>query len=439
MSTRGEGSVRRSSPAGALRRAAIRAAWIRFVLFVRRKPREERRRAAARELARALGGLRGIYTKLGQLLATRADLLSDEARDELAQLVDSAPPVPFAEVRAALARALGGLGRFSWIDPEPLGTASIAQVHRARLRSGPVVALKVRHPELTPARLEADLRRLTRAARRLRRWVGRGEAERAAAELGRALREELDFEREGRVAEAIALHFADDPRVVVPRVHWEACGPGVLALDYVPRLRLDDPHALLAAGTSAEQCLAIAVDAYGRMVFEQGWFHADPHAGNVFAVDETSALRPAGENRPRILFVDFGLSHRLPDALREELRGGLRALLARDPDGILAGLERIGALVPGREARAREALERALAAGASQAIGAGPAAIGDLRELGKRLVRESGAFRVPPELLLWARTLAHVFALAERVAPGANPMPQLLPHLLRFLAGGGRA
>ena len=421
-----EGAGAPRSAARTLLRAGLLLALRDLGPFGGRRSRAERDTAAGQRLADALGSLRGLYTKLGQHLATRVDALSDEFRAPLDALHQSAPPVPFPVIRGELERGLGSARLFAWIDPEPLGTASIAQVHRARLRSGADVAVKVRHPELSPAGLERDLARLRRALPLLRPWLSPRDGRALLQELGRALVRELDFELEGRTAEQIATAFASDSRVLVPRVHWEVTSTSVLTLDYVPRVRLDDPAALAARGVSPEACLAIVVDAYGRQVFGDGLFHADPHVGNLYLLDDPD--RP-----PRVLFLDFGLAERLAPEVREELRLGLQALLRRDVDSLLAGLSRLLAVIPGREREARAALESALAAGASNALGAGVAAIQSLKQLGKQLVRESRAFRIPRDLLLWARTLAYVYNLGERIAPGADPMRLFLPHLLRFI------
>ena len=421
-----EGAGAPRSAARTLLRAGLLLALRDLGPFGGRRSRAERDTAAGQRLADALGSLRGLYTKLGQHLATRVDALSDEFRAPLDALHQSAPPVPFPVIRGELERGLGSARLFAWIDPEPLGTASIAQVHRARLRSGADVAVKVRHPELSPAGLERDLARLRRALPLLRPWLSPRDGRALLQELGRALVRELDFELEGRTAEQIATAFASDSRVLVPRVHWEVTSTSVLTLDYVPRVRLDDPAALAARGVSPEACLAIVVDAYGRQVFGDGLFHADPHVGNLYLLDDPD--RP-----PRVLFLDFGLAERLAPEVREELRLGLQALLRRDVDSLLAGLSRLQAVIPGREREARAALESALAAGASNALGAGVAAIQSLKQLGKQLVRESRAFRIPRDLLLWARTLAYVYNLGERIAPGADPMRLFLPHLLRFI------
>jgi predicted unusual protein kinase regulating ubiquinone biosynthesis (AarF/ABC1/UbiB family) len=432
MSPVAEGSSRLRRPKSAAR-ALTRAAWLVLLRdlgpFGPRRSRAERDTAAGQRVAATLGSLRGLYTKLGQHLATRVDALSDEFRAPLEALHESAPPVPYQRVRAEIERGLGSLARFAWIDPEPLGVASVAQVHRARLRSGAEVAVKVRHPELSPERVSRDLRGLRRALPLLRPWLRPDDARALLDEVGRALVRELDFEAEGHAAEQIAASFATDSRVLVPRVHWEASGRNVLTLDYVPRVRLDDRAALAARGATPEQCLAIVVDAYGRQVFGDGLFHADPHVGNLYLVDAPAP--------PRILFLDFGLVERLSPEVREELRLGLQGLLKRDVESLLAGLSRLSAVVPGREPEARAALEAALAAGAAGALGESVAGIQSLKQLGKRLVRESGAFRIPRDLFLWARTLAYVYNLAERIAPGSDPMRLFLPHLLKFVTTAG--
>ena len=419
---------RARSPLRVLSRAALGAALLDLGPLgpLRGRTRAQREAAAGQRLANALGALRGIYTKLGQYLATRADALSDDFRAPLEALSDAAPPVPFAVIRAEIARSLGSCERFAWIDPQPLGTASIAQVHRARLRTGGEVAIKVRHPELTPQRVASDVRTLRRVARLLRPWLRGQDVAGLLDEVGAALARELDLELEGRVAEEIAASLAGDARVRVPRVIWEASARSVLTLEYVPGVRLDDAAALAARGIAPEALVAIVADAYGKQVFGGGLFHADPHAGNLYLVDEPGPV-------PRVLFLDFGLAERLSPALREELRLGFQALLRRDVDALVEGLARLSAIVPGRGAQARAAVAAALDAGAAGALGANVAGIQALKELAKRLVRTSGAFRVPRELLLWARTLAYVYNLAERIAPGSDPMRPLLPHVLKFV------
>ncbi len=395
-------------------------------------------REMGRTLASSLGELRGIYTKLGQQLALRADALPDALRAELAALAAGALPVPFLGVRRALERAFEAPDRvFREIDPEPVGSASIAQVHRARLHDGTPVALKVRHEALDEARVARDLRALRRLLR-LGGWLlPRRHALRALSRLveqaAPALVLELDLAREGRMAEAIARDLADDARVVIPRVHWAATNARALALDYVPRVSLLDADALRTRGVAASVCAALVVDCYARQVFERGRFHADPHPGNVFLVDERDPQAPAGGPGPRILLVDFGLSQELSDALRAELRNGLHALLKRDVPGLIGGLRRLGALAPGAERSAEVALCAALDAGAADALASRPEGIEALQRLGARLLRESRAFEIPRELLLLARTLSNLYALCARVAPGFDPTPRILPHLFRFL------
>ncbi|MFQ5699304.1 MAG: ABC1 kinase family protein [Myxococcota bacterium] len=370
------------------------------------------------------------------MLAVRADRLPDEVRHEFGMLVDRAPARPFATVQARLQAQLGTrLRELEWIDPAPLATASIAQVHRARLRDGTPLALKVRHPELTPERVERDLAALGPWLRLAARRVGLPDPGALLAEAESVLRLELDLEREGRIAESLRRDFAGWSAIVVPRVHWRLTAPGVLALDYLPALRLDEPATLRTRGIDPAACARTVADAYGRQVFGRGVFHADPHPGNVLAVDE----RPADPAHPRVLFVDFGLSSALEPAQREALRRGLRALLQRDVEAILDELEAIGAIRPGARSRARGALEEALASGADRALEADRAGLEELIGRAKGWLRESDAFAIPRGLLLFARTLAHVLDLCRRIDPQTDPMRRLVPYVLRFLASPPRS
>jgi predicted unusual protein kinase regulating ubiquinone biosynthesis (AarF/ABC1/UbiB family) len=176
----------------------------------------------------------------------------------------------------------------------------------------------------------------------------------------------------------------------------------------------------------------VVVRAYAKQIFADGLFHADPHAGNLFVIDEPEAIV-----RPRVLFVDFGLSKRLAPALARELRLGMLALLASDLDAFVAGMQRIGCLAPGAEPRVREAVATMFARLRGEA--AGPLGLGAdrilaLKDEAKRLLYETPGLALPADLLLYAKTLSYLFALARELAPEVDPMRLTVPHLLRFLA-----
>jgi len=384
----------------------------------------------------ALGRLKGPFAKLAQFGALRVDLLPEEAREALLRLRDRVPPLPAAWIRWMLERELRAPLEtcFRTFDPHPLGSASIAQVHRATLPDGRRVAVKVQYPWLQGS-VGADMRLL----RLLARWLGRGAAPTDAvfAEFARGLREELDFCREARVASEIARNLADDTQVVVPRVVSSHSSRRVLTMELLPTLPLTDRGALAARGIAAAEVLEIVARAYARQVFVDGLFHADPHPGNLFVIDE-----PGADRHPRVLFVDFGLSKHLDAGLREELRRGILALLQGDIEAFLDGMQRMGMIAPGAEEAVRKALHAMFArlrgAGGSP-LALGAARVLDLKDQAKQLLYETPGLTLPSDLLHYARTVAYLFRLGQELDPEVDLMKLAVPYLLRFLSDSSGA
>jgi ubiquinone biosynthesis protein len=419
---------------------AVAGDWLVLVLllpFASAGRRAARRRAfdarAAARLAATLGSLKGPFAKAGQFAANRHDLLPASVTTPLAELRDRVPPLPFPEVRAAVERELGAPLEtlFAEFDPEPLGAASIAQVHRARLPGGEAVAVKVQYPWLE-ASLSADLAWVGLAARVFSRRGAAVDRERLVGEFAAGLREELDFTREARVAAEIAQNLAHDPRVVVPRVLPSHSSRRLLTMSYAPAVRVDDRAGLARLGVAPRAVLEILARAYAKQVFVDGLFHADPHPGNLFVLDE-----PGAAAQPRLLFVDFGLSRRLDPVLRREMRLGIYALLQRNPAGFLDGMERMGMIASG----AREGVARAVGgmferiAGGGGPLGVPAAQVLSLKDEAKRLLQETPGLQLPNDLLLFAKTLSYLFALGAALDPETDLMQLSLPYLLQFLAG----
>jgi ubiquinone biosynthesis protein len=372
--------------------------------------------------------------KLGQFAALRYDALPAEAREAFAALRDDVPPLPFAAVRPVVESELGRPleEAFAAFEPLPLGAASIAQVHRARLPDGRPVAVKVQYPWLR-ASLPRDLR-LARAALRLPALgrSRRSEAhERLFTEFARGLAEELDFVREARVAAEIARNLADEPGVVVPAVVASHSSARVLTMDYHPAVPILDRAGLRRLGVDPGEVVEILVRAYARQIFVDGLFHADPHPGNLFVLEEP------GPRGPRVLFVDFGLSRRLEPELRRELRAAILALLRGDLDAFVGGMDRLHMIAPGAEPAVRAAVARML--GRLRGDGASPLALGAdrvlaLKDEAKALLLETEGLQLPNDLLLYAKTLSYLFGLGAELAPEVDLMRLTVPWLLRFLA-----
>ena len=398
--------------------------------------REALRRAlserSARRFADALGELKGVYAKLGQFASLRIDLFSPEAIHALASLRDSVAPLPFPEVRAAVEAELGAPLEqlFAEFEPAPLGAASIAQAHRARLHDGAPVVVKVQYPWLRDS-LRADLRLVGALFRRWPGRIARGERDRLFAEFAAGLREELDFEREARVGAEIAQNLAGDARIVVPEIVLSHSNARVLTMRYHPAVGLGDTAGLARLGVSRAEVLGILARAYASQVFVDGLFHADPHPGNLFVLDEPDAAR-----HPRVLFVDFGLSRRLDPALRRELRLGLYALLQRDTGAFVAGMQRMGMVEPGAEPEVRASVEAMFERLASRggALGMGGGAVLPLKDEAKALLAKTPGLTLPNDLLLYAKTLSYLFALGAQLAPEVDVLQIALPYALRFMA-----
>ncbi len=400
----------------------------------RRQRRTDRSLRSTARLVRTLGRLKGAYVKAGQFASVRHDLVPAATAEALVALQDRVPPLPFETIRRVVESELGAplATLFPEFEPTPLGAASIAQVHRALLPDGREVAVKVQYPWVR-ASLAADLRMLRRIVRLGLRATGRQvpDLDTLLEEFRSGLVEELDFEREAQVASEIAANLSDDPQIAVPAIVAERSSSRVLTMTYCRTLKIGDVGALDARGIPRDEVLRVLARAYAKQVFADGLFHADPHPGNLFVVDE-----PGASETPRVLFVDFGLSKRLSPALRSDLRLGIYALLQSDLDAFVQRMDAMGMIAPGAHEGVREAVGRMFERIREQggALGVPGRAILGLKDQAKELLRETPGVQLPNDLLLYARTLTYLFALGDQLAPEVDLVKLSTPYLLQFLA-----
>lgn len=280
------------------------------------------------QLRMALEDLGPTFVKLGQILAGRADLFGPAWIAELEKLHSQAPTVPIEVVRAQLAEDLGAPPEevFARFDAEPLAAASIAQVHGAQLHDGTEVIVKVRRPGIRPV-IEADLRLLERLAQLaedewpdLRPYQPAG----LVRQLGRSLRRELDLQSECHNAERIAAHFARREHIVIPTVYWDWTGERVNVQQRIDGIPGHELARVDAAGLDRMLLAQRGAQAVLKMIIEDGFFHADPHPGNVFYLPGN-----------RLAFIDFGMMGRLSDARRDQLLSLMLGLVQRDPQAVV--------------------------------------------------------------------------------------------------------
>jgi len=291
-------------------------------------PRREEPYTSPEHVRMALEDMGAAFIKLGQILSSRPDLLPPDYQEELGKLQDSAPTISADIVNEVIAAELGRspTAIFANFNPKPLAAASIGQVHGATLRDGSEVVVKIRRPGVVE-QIEEDLEILhTMAAAASRRWelARRYDVVGLSQEFAQTLRAELDYIREGRNAERFAENFSDNAAVHVPEVFWELTTARVLTLERIHGTKIDDLAALDAAGIDREELAERAARVILKMIFEDGFFHADPHAGNFLV-----------ERGGRLAIIDFGMVGTVDTRTREQLVELLFAVTSRDPDRLV--------------------------------------------------------------------------------------------------------
>jgi ubiquinone biosynthesis protein len=308
--------------------------WVPFHRVLSRRVHRGPTYSTAEHLRLALEELGPTFVKLGQLLSTRPDLLPQAYLTELAKLQDALAPVPAEVIIELVTQELGGPPDevFASFDLVPLASASIGQAHSATLHDGTEVVVKVRRPG-SVERIDEDLEILQNfASQANRRWKEAADYDLAglAEEFARTLRAELDYLAEGRNAEQFAENFADNPGVHIPRVHWDTTTTRILTLERIRGVKVSDLAALDAAGIDRPALAARATEVAAQMIFDDGFFHADPHPGNLFI-----------EADGRIGLIDFGMVGTVDAELRERLGLLLVALARKDPHRIASALSRL--------------------------------------------------------------------------------------------------
>ena len=421
-------------PVIGLRKVAERNRTRRMVTFARR----------FRALAVELGGL---MIKVGQYMSSRLDVLPPELTKELEGLQDEVPAVPFADIREFAQRELGVPFEhvFASIDTEPVAAASLGQVYRVRLSESDAAeagfdaaVIKVQRPGID-AVVDVDLAALRRVARWLQRFRAvskRANAPALIEEFARTSLEEIDYLHEAANAERFSDLFAGDQRVKVPAVAWERTTRRVLTLEDVSAIKIIDKPALVAAGIDPNEVATRFAEIMFDQFFVHGFFHADPHPGNLFVAPRPD---PSVGQEWALVFVDFGMMGEVPPTLRADLRKLLVAAAARDGKGLVAAIQGAGVLLPGADTHE---LEKILTTMFARFGGMGFA---ELREVDPREFRDFAEefgevlleqpFQLPENFLLIGRAASLTSGLCSSLNPSYNLWESVEPYAQQLIRG----
>ena len=430
-------------------RYMVQAWW--FELFLPRiglsrlaaRGRAARLRRLARRFHALAVSLGGLMIKVGQFMSSRLDVLPPEITKELEGLQDEVPPVDFAAIRALAEAELGAPleSVFASVDPVPVAAASLGQAHRGRLSPADAadagfvdVVVKVQRPGIEKI-VDVDLA----ALRRVAGWLDRVKVVAAHVDLPVLIEEfaatsleEIDYFHESRNAARFAENFADDPRVRVPEIAWERTTRRVLTLEDVTAVKIIDLDGLRDAGIDPAEVASEFATVMFDQLFRDGYFHADPHPGNLFVTPT-----PGGERPWRLTFVDFGMMGEVPDRLRRDLQAVMIAVASRNGKQLIDSIRDVGVLLPSADTAE---LERAMTALFARFGGMGFAELQkvDPREF-QAFATEFGdvirslPFQLPENFLLIVRAVSLTSGVCSSLEPDFNMWDAVEPYAAQLV------
>jgi ubiquinone biosynthesis protein len=368
----------------------------------------------------AIEELGPAFVKFGQIMATRSDILPEELLAELRKLQDHVKPVPFEEIRPRIEACCPATGTwFRSIDETPVASASIAQVHRAVLLDGTPVALKIQRPGIGEL-IETDLLILLKMAERVEQVFPEARIYNPTGmvrDFTFQIRRELDFLAEARTAERMRKNFTGVPKIHIPKIYPEYSSSRLLVMEYAEGIRIDDLQGIRAHGLDPQEIGARGFRAYLRMIFEDGFFHGDPHPGNLLvAMDGT------------IVILDFGIAGTLRPEKRQLFISFLSALLNGDTELMITSLEGLGVGIPSEN---RERLQddlfilmQDLDLGSTISRFSFAPFVNELADVMRRY-----RITVPASLMLLLKVLVMILDIGVRLDPEFTVGEELAPYL----------
>ncbi len=393
-----------------------------------RRTAEHRYQRHARRFRMLATRLGGLWIKVGQFLSTRLDVLPKTVTDELAGLQDEVPSESFDAMRGKIESSFDRPLEecFQRVDAQPLASASLGQVHRARLPAGDEVVIKVQRPGIRDL-IKIDMDSLQTVVRWVKRYPPisrRADLDAIFAEFSQTVWQEVDYIAEAENARRFAEMFADDANVRIPKVYAQQSTREVLVLEDVYFIKITDYAAIEAAGVELDQVAERLLHTYFHQIFDENFFHADPHPGNLF-------VEPLGSGNWRLVFVDFGMVGRITPEAKAGLRDAAIAIGTGNVDRMMQAYQRLGVLLPSADIDRIRDIEEAMLSrmwGKSmrEIIQTHPQ---EMREIASefRDVLYEMPFQVPADLLFLGRCISILMGMCVGLDPGFNFFESLRP------------
>ena len=451
-----------SSPRNAVRRlwrvyyvtcrVAVSYIWLALAERFRSKDAAAQAEATAHQrnarlIRDAVVELQGLFIKVGQLISIMANFLPEAFRKELEELQDKVPPRPYEDIEARLLEEYEGRQPnevFAFFDRHPVASASIGQVHRARLTTGEDVAVKVQYPDIEEI-VRVDLRALKRIFWVLKRFMPDWGFDATYREIREMVLAELDYKQEAASLAKVASNFAGRSDVLFPEVMPAYCTHRVIVTSWMDGPKVADLRSLEAVGVDRKAVARLFVEAYCQQIFIDGFYHADPHPGNLLV-----QRRPDGS--PAIVFLDFGATAHVSESMRKGMVNFLQGAMTRDTGKLVAAMKEMGFI--SRNAKP-EVFDRVIEYfhdklrsevmvegfslkdirfNAEQKL----ESLLDLRDMNVSLGDMRDSFHVPKDWVLLERALLLLLGVCTTLDPEMNPAQIIKPYLERFLVGKGQ-
>lgn len=398
--------------------------WVEKRKVARNRQRAQRFVGAALELG-------GVLIKIGQYLSARFDLLPPEWIDELSKLQDAVPPVDFADLRPVIEKDFGDKleNLFLEFNQSPLASASLGQVHEARLLDGTRVAVKVLRPGINLI-VDADLEAMNRVIDFLSRRTELGkfaDLKGIYREFDKTLRRELDYVTEGKSAERIKENLRNLKYVYVPKIFWERTSQRVITTEFIDGYKVTNFEAIDAAGIDRYKAARILANCYLNQLLIDGFFHADPHPGNLFLRNTANGVQVA--------FIDFGMVAEISPEMRMQLRKLVYGIVARDTEAVVQSFDALGFIKSPDDV---DKIRVAISFFIEKFVGYN---LGELKEMDYRKIFDEVSYIIysqplflPGDFSFLSRALETLIGLCTQLSPQLNFIAEAKPFIERLAA-----